>query len=69
MLSDKQMLDSLDEESPEDGVDGYWDVDDRTIRIRKKISQKRKVYILLHECLHALHDMTHQLLDEGKAKP
>jgi hypothetical protein len=69
LVSDAAMLAAQDETDKSEMVDGFWDVDDKVIRIRKKLPHKRRAYILYHELLHSIHDIMHQLLDEGKAKP
>ena len=50
-------------------VDGTWDVDSKTIYIRKSLSRSRRSYILLHELSHALNDCLHHFLDMGIADP
>jgi Zn-dependent peptidase ImmA (M78 family) len=69
LVTDQEMLAAQEEEDKEEMVDGFWSVDDKLIRIRKKLSHKRRAYILYHELLHSIHDAMHSLLDEGKAKP
>ena len=49
--------------------DGVWDVETRTITLRKSLPSRRKAYILTHELQHALLDLTHTFLDSGEAKP
>ncbi len=41
--------------------DGLWDVDERTIYIRKSLSLARKKVVLFHELLHAVHDLAWEL--------
>lgn len=49
--------------------DGTWDVDTRTITIRKSLPLQRRVYILGHELGHAWLDWQHEYLDSNEAKP
>jgi Zn-dependent peptidase ImmA (M78 family) len=61
-VTDKEMKDLCDDE---DGSDGMWDVETKTIYILKKLPTKRKRYILGHELGHAFLDWQHYCLDEG----
>lgn len=47
--------------------DGLWNVDNRTIYIRKSLPLVRRRYILTHELGHAFLDWQHLHLDEGHA--
>lgn len=49
------------------GSDGLWEVDRRTIYIRKSLPLNRKRYILLHELGHAWLDFQHHHIDDGRA--
>jgi Zn-dependent peptidase ImmA (M78 family) len=49
------------------GCDGLWNVDNKTIYIRKSLTLSRRRYILTHELGHAWLDFTHKFLDDGKA--
>ena len=57
----------LKAEDAED-LDGYWDVDTRTIFLRRRLPAKRLRYLLVHEMQHALTDYFHQMLDDGVAR-
>jgi len=50
-------------------ADGLWDESTREIFIRKRLSAKRRAYILVHELGHAWLDFSHQYLDTGEVKP
>lgn len=52
-------------DSEMEGQDGLWDVETRTISIRKALSLRRRRYILIHELGHALLDAQHECLDKG----
>lgn len=60
-LTDNQM------NAKERECDGLWDVDIKTIYIRKTAPLSRRRYILMHELGHAWLDFTHEFLDDGKA--
>lgn len=47
--------------------DGLWEVERRTIYIRKSLPLNRRRYILAHELGHAWLDWQHQYLDTGHA--
>lgn len=49
--------------------DGLWDVETRTIYIRKALSLRRRKYILGHEVTHAVNDWIHSCLDESAMVP
>ena len=49
--------------------DGEWDADERVIAIRRRLSQRRRWYIYLHELTHAMTDAAHELLQDGVATP
>lgn len=55
-------------DSEMEGQDGLWDVETRTISIRKSLPLRRRRYILIHELGHALWDSQHQHLDCGYMK-
>lgn len=62
----KQVSDTYfkDELGAED-ADGLWDVDEKTIYIRKSASLLRKVRVFCHECQHALTDFEWAMLDRA----
>jgi Zn-dependent peptidase ImmA (M78 family) len=64
-VSDKQMKEVVEDE---DGADGAWDVETRTIFIRQTLPMKRKRYVLGHELGHSFLDWQHFCLDEGAMK-
>lgn len=68
LVSDTEMADVIECE-PDEAPDGSWDVDTRTIYLRKVIPLGRKRYALGHELGHALWDWQHHCLDEGAMKP
>ena len=43
------------------GCDGLWDDDERTIYIRRGLTNARKKVLLYHELLHAVHDLAWKL--------
>ena len=55
----------------EDGElqDGLWDVELRTIFVRRSLPLTRRKYILGHEILHAVNDWVHDCLNEEAMKP
>lgn len=65
-----RQLTDAEMDSLEDGAatDGQWDVETRTIQIRKSLPLRRKRYILGHELGHALWDWQHECLDLGQMK-
>lgn len=63
-LTDTEMQDIADG----DLDDGLWDVETKTIYIRKGLSVRRQRYILTHELHHALIDWTHECLNDEIAK-
>ena len=68
-VSDTEMLEEQEEEERAEVVDGLWDVDNRTIFVRRSLSLRRKRYILGHEMCHALADWIHDCLNEEAMKP
>lgn len=49
---------AFDAEWGED-VDATWEDAERRINIRRHLPYKQKRYLLLHELVHALNDLTH----------
>lgn len=68
-VTDSQMAEEMDAQDSEDIVDGLWDIDARTIYIRRAISKRRQRYILGHELHHALLDWMHECLNDKTAMP
>lgn len=69
-ITDREMRDHSDDEPGEPvSLDGLWDVDSRTIYLRKCLPVRRKRYILGHELMHAFLDWTHHSLNTGDSKP
>ena len=64
LVTDTEMADAC-----EDGPDGLWDAETRTIRIRKALPLRRQKYILGHEIGHAWLDWVHECIDEQAMKP
>jgi Zn-dependent peptidase ImmA (M78 family) len=65
----KLVTDTEMTEHCEDGADGLWDSESRTIYIRKNLPKQRQRYILWHELGHVLWDGQHALLDGKAMKP
>jgi hypothetical protein len=63
LVSDRKMLEAMDEDDPSEIADGLWDVDRRTIYVRSKLPFSRKVEVLGHEVDHAVNDWRHWLRD------
>jgi hypothetical protein len=69
LVSDREMLDAMDEEDRSELADGLWDVDTRTIYVRRSLGFKRKAEVLGHELDHALNDWRHWLQDSLSSSP
>src|SRR5574341_431967 len=52
LTSDREMLDAMDEDDKSELADGLWDVDTRTIYVRRSLGFKRKAEVLGHELDH-----------------
>ncbi|HET7292624.1 MAG TPA: hypothetical protein VFM88_09375 [Vicinamibacteria bacterium] len=63
LTSDREMLDAMDEDDRSELADGLWDVDSRTIYVRRSLGFKRKAEVLGHELDHALNDWRHWVRD------
>jgi Zn-dependent peptidase ImmA (M78 family) len=63
LTTDKGMLDVMDEDDKSELADGLWDVDNRTIYVRRNLPFKRKVEVLGHELDHAINDWRHWARD------
>ena len=63
LTSDREMLDAMDEEDRSELADGLWDVENRTIYVRRSLGFKRKAEVLGHELDHALNDWRHWVRD------
>jgi hypothetical protein len=48
--------------------DGEWDVGTMTLRLRRGIPKRRALYVFAHELVHAVHDYSHHLQNEGTAR-
>lgn len=68
LVTDAEMADSIECEVDEI-PDGSWDMDTRTIFVRRAVPLRRKRYALGHELGHALWDWQHHCLDEGAMRP
>lgn len=63
LVTDKEMLDAMDEDDPAELADGLWDVDSRIVYVRRSLPFKRKAEVLGHELDHALNDWRHWVQD------
>ncbi len=63
LTSDREMLEAMEEEDRSELADGLWDVDTRTIYVRRSLGFKRKAEVLGHELDHAINDWRHWLRD------
>jgi hypothetical protein len=63
LTTDREMLEAMEEDDKSELVDGLWDVDTRTIFIRRKLLFSRKAEVLGHELDHALNDWRHWVRD------
>ena len=64
-LSDKAMLVEQEEDDKNELVDGLWDVEQRTIFVRKSLAFARKAEVLGHELDHAVNDWRHWVRDSS----
>ena len=69
LVTDREMADECDEEDRSEIPDGLWDVETRTIFIRRKLPWKRRLIVLLHERKHAVLDHEHWMADEFELQP
>jgi hypothetical protein len=63
LTTNKEMLEAMDEDDTTELADGLWDVDTRTIYVRRNLPFKRKAEVLGHELDHALNDWRHWVRD------
>jgi len=64
LVTDTEMLQALEEEDNKaELVDGLWDLEIRTILIRKGITKARQIRVFAHELHHALADWEHWISD------
>jgi hypothetical protein len=63
LTTDKGMLEVMEEDDKNELADGLWDVDNRTIYVRRNLPFKRKVEVLGHELDHAINDWRHWARD------
>jgi Zn-dependent peptidase ImmA (M78 family) len=68
-VTDSEMLAEQEEDNREEVADGLWDVETRTIYVRKSLPLRRKRYILGHEVGHAFIDWQHFCLNEEAMRP
>ena len=63
-ISDAEMDKMLERDKAGEPCDGYWNVDNRTLYVLKKMLMKRKRYIVAHDMIHAVNDWMHQCMDD-----
>lgn len=65
LVTDAEMLLAMDEEERTELADSLWDVDCRTIFVRRRLSGERKAEMLGQELDHAMNDWRHWVRDGG----
>ena len=63
LATDTEMLEAMEEDDRSELADGLWDMDTRTIFVRRNLPFKRKAEVLGHELDHAVNDWRHWVRD------
>lgn len=63
-----QLIPSKIQEKHGQIYDAVWDVDKMEIDINKRLSHKRKWYVLSHEFIHIFNDWVHWLINQDIAQ-